>query len=178
MFQDEKFLLKFHSGAGSVAPATGREEARRIHAPVIKFSNLLARPNATNKRAFYVINTTHSEPQLNELVTSSSSEARTWMAHINEVTAAFKSRDSKFRATTSMTNMSSFSNGSRGAFESPTEDKSKTTNRSQSFNENLMGRKDSIQFRPLPSPPPLDIEVIPLCILSFSFGGLWRTKNC
>ena len=105
-----------------------------------------------------MINTTHSEPQLNELVTSSSSETRTWLAHINEVSGAFKSRD-KFRATTSMTNMSSFSNGVRAAFDSPTDEKSKTTNRSQSFNENLMARKDSIQFRPLPSPPPLDIEV-------------------
>ena len=56
--QDERYLLKFHTGAGASIQAGGREEAKKIHSPVIKFTTMLVRPVATNKRAFYLMNTT------------------------------------------------------------------------------------------------------------------------
>ena len=76
-FQDEKYLLKFHTGSGVVSGG-GRDDAKKIHSPVIKlvpplffyqmpfhtstlslrFTTMLVRPVATNKRAFYLMNTT------------------------------------------------------------------------------------------------------------------------
>ena len=34
-FQDEKYLLKFHTGSG-VVTGGGRDDAKKIHSPVIK----------------------------------------------------------------------------------------------------------------------------------------------
>ena len=35
LFQDEKYLLKFHTGSGVVSGG-GRDDAKKIHSPVIK----------------------------------------------------------------------------------------------------------------------------------------------
>ena len=35
VFQDEKYLLKFHTGSG-VVTGGGRDDAKKIHSPVIK----------------------------------------------------------------------------------------------------------------------------------------------
>ena len=43
------------------------------------------RPVATNKRAFYLMNTTQMGAQLYELIAGSSLERSTWLAHISEV---------------------------------------------------------------------------------------------
>ena len=53
----DKFLLKFHmSEAGNVQ---GRQDSRKLfHSPIIKFSTMLVRPVATDKCAFYLLNTT------------------------------------------------------------------------------------------------------------------------
>ena len=36
LLQDEKYLLKFHTGSG-VVTGGGRDDAKKIHSPVIKF---------------------------------------------------------------------------------------------------------------------------------------------
>ena len=43
---------------------------KKILSPVIKFSTMLVRPVATNKRAFYLMNTTQMGAQLYELQVS------------------------------------------------------------------------------------------------------------
>ena len=42
-------------------------QVKKILSPVIKFSTMLVRPVATNKRAFYLMNTTQIGAQLYEL---------------------------------------------------------------------------------------------------------------
>ena len=44
-----------------------RDDVKKILSPVIKFSTMLVRPVATNKRAFYLMNTTQMGAQLYEL---------------------------------------------------------------------------------------------------------------
>ena len=87
--QDEKYLLKFHTGSNSIVPGGTRDEVeiavrwpenilnvknilqvKKILSPVIKFSTMLVRPVATNKRAFYLMNTTQIGAQLYELQVS------------------------------------------------------------------------------------------------------------
>ena len=84
--QDEKYLLKFHTGSNSIVPGGTKDEVERerllsddqeliflssqvkkILSPVIKFSTMLVRPVATNKRAFFLMNTTQIGAQLYEL---------------------------------------------------------------------------------------------------------------
>ena len=66
--QDEKYLLKFHTGSGGIVPGVNnRDDVKKILSPVIKFSTMLVRPVATNKRAFYLMNTTQMGAQLYEL---------------------------------------------------------------------------------------------------------------
>lgn len=178
--QDDKFLLKFHTGAMSgLTGGGGREDAKKFLSPVIKFSSLLVRPVATNKRAFYLMNTTNSGAQLYELVASSQAERSTWLKHIGEATALYKSKDTRreFRASASMSNMGVFANGRPAAFEaviaasSPSafaaaaassgvdeggsrKATSTPAGRSQSFNEaQSVMRREAIINRPLPSPP-------------------------
>merc|ERR1711936_131921 len=82
--QGDKFLLKFHSSSTSQA-ASGKEDSRRLfHSPIIKYSTMLVRPVATDKRAFYLLNTTERGPQIYELVASTMNERAKWMKHITE----------------------------------------------------------------------------------------------
>jgi len=159
-----------------VTPLTSaRDEAtRRIHSPVIKFSSLLVRTVATNKRAFFVINNpSTAESQLNELIAGTKDECDRWLRHINSATEIYKtrrpsqttpgggldrlggSRTALPRTSTTLSlhsvpvtlaasdNHLSVANSHEGP------------SRSQSFNDSAL-RRDSIQFRPLPTPPPLD----------------------
>ena len=95
--QDDKYLLKFHTTTFSNA-AVGSQGNKLCHSPVIKFSTMLVRPVATgkktlfflirnlprmvthatslfsDKRAFYLLNTTTNGPQIYELVASSTAD--------------------------------------------------------------------------------------------------------
>ena len=86
--QGEKYLLKFHNNQSQ-----GGESRRAFHSPIIKFSTMLVRPVATDKRAFYLLNTTECGPQIYELLAGSTSERTRWIKHITEVSNAYKSRD-------------------------------------------------------------------------------------
>lgn len=90
--QGEKYLLKFHSSSAGQAP--GKEDSRRLfHSPIIKFSTMLVRPVATDKRAFYLLNTTERGPQIYELLANSAAERMKWIKHITEASNAYKCRD-------------------------------------------------------------------------------------
>jgi len=157
--QDEKYLLKFHTGANSIVPGGTRDEVKKIHSPVIKFNTMLVRPVATNKRAFYLMNTTQVGAQLYELQASTMQARSTWLTHISEASAAFKAREHRFRPTNSTSNIS-FVHNRQQIFEnnSDPDRKSVVTGRSQSFNEQSL-RQREILSRPLPSPP-VEREVI------------------
>jgi len=90
--QGDKYLLKFHSSSAGQAP--GKEDSRRLfHSPIIKFSTMLVRPVATDKRAFYLLNTTERGPQIYELLANSAAERSKWIKHITEASNAYKCRD-------------------------------------------------------------------------------------
>ncbi|XP_071449532.1 rho guanine nucleotide exchange factor 11 isoform X2 [Hetaerina americana] len=101
--QDDKFVLRFHSvGSGAVGGAGGggsgsssRDDSKLTHSPIIKLATVLVRPVATDKRAFFLVNT--SGPQIYELLAVSSSERKTWFRHISEAAEAYKTRDAKNR---------------------------------------------------------------------------------
>jgi len=151
--QDDKYLLKFHTGATGIVPGASRDEVKKIHSPVIKFSTMLVRPVATNKRAFYLMNTTQLGAQLYELHASSAAERSTWLSHIQEASSAFKSREHKFRPSSSTSNIS-FVQNRQQIFENKVEHERRTagTGRSQSFHEQSL-RQRELLARPLPSPP-------------------------
>ena len=88
--QGDKFLLKFHSSSGGQA-GPGREDSRRLlHSPVIKYSTMLVRPVATDKRSFYLLNTTERGPQIYELLANSGAERAKWIKCISDASAAHK----------------------------------------------------------------------------------------
>ncbi|XP_046401357.1 rho guanine nucleotide exchange factor 11 isoform X3 [Ischnura elegans] len=101
--QDDKFVLRFHSvSSGTVGGAGGggitsggRDDSKLTHSPIIKLATVLVRPVATDKRAFFLVNT--SGPQIYELLAVSSSERKTWFRHISEAAEAYKARDAKNR---------------------------------------------------------------------------------
>merc|ERR1719376_251841 len=147
----QKYLLKFHTGANSIVPGGSRDEVKKIHSPVIKFNTMLVRPVATNKRAFYLMNTTQVGAQLYELQARSANERSTWLAHISEASSAFKAKEHRFRPTSSTSNIS-FVQNRQQTFETNSDRRSAATGRSQSFNEQSL-RQREILSRPLPSPP-------------------------
>ena len=105
--QDDRYLLKFHTGASSMVP--GGTPVKMIHSPIIKFSTMLVRPVATNKRAFYLMNTGGSVQvgaQLYELQAGSTTERATWLTHISEASAAYKAKEQRFRPSNSHGNIS------------------------------------------------------------------------
>merc|ERR1719192_1645167 len=88
--QDDKYLLKFHT---TTFGTTGAPQGQKFcHSPVIKFSTMLVRPVATDKRAFYLLNTTQNGPQIYELVASSTADRTQWFRHITEASNAYKQR--------------------------------------------------------------------------------------
>ncbi|XP_063236975.1 rho guanine nucleotide exchange factor 11-like isoform X2 [Bacillus rossius redtenbacheri] len=87
--QDEKFVLKFYS---TYSPSGGPTLS-----PVIKVSTVLVRPNAADKKALYLVNTSTNGAQIYDLVATSSSERKTWFRHISEAAEAYKTRDGKNR---------------------------------------------------------------------------------
>jgi len=90
--QGDKYQLKFHAaGAGNAAGEKAKDDRKLFHSPIIKFSTMLVRPVATDKRAFYLLNTTERGPQIYELLASSAAERGKWIKYITEASTAFKS---------------------------------------------------------------------------------------
>ncbi|XP_059087726.1 uncharacterized protein LOC131884098 isoform X3 [Tigriopus californicus] len=98
--QDDKYLLKYHmTNSLAMTAANQSNMGKTCFAPIIKVSNLLIRPNATDKRSFYLLNNSPNGPQFYELATQSSTDRAQWFKHITEATNAFNSRDESQRAS-------------------------------------------------------------------------------
>ncbi|XP_069677128.1 rho guanine nucleotide exchange factor 12 isoform X3 [Periplaneta americana] len=95
--QDEKYVLKFYN----MNTASGGGERSPTLSPIIKVSTVLVRPNAVDKKALYLVNTSHNGAQIYDLVATSSSERKTWFRHISEAAEAYKARDGKNRRSDS-----------------------------------------------------------------------------
>lgn len=78
--QDEKFVLKFYSQSLS---------------PIIKISTVLVRPNAVDKKALFLVNTSHNEAQIYDFVANSNSEKRRWFKQISDAAEAYKTKEGK-----------------------------------------------------------------------------------
>ena len=146
---------------------------KKILSPVIKFSTMLVRPVATNKRAFYLMNTTQIGAQLYELQVEtqsfslvlastdflrqagSSNERSTWLQHIQDATNAYKSKENRFRTTNHGSNIS-FIHNIQQRFENNMDLTDRRAPRelrtTQSFNEQSLRQRELLS-RPLPSPP-------------------------
>ncbi|TRY71714.1 hypothetical protein TCAL_16215, partial [Tigriopus californicus] len=73
--QDDKYLLKYHmTNSLAMTAANQSNMGKTCFAPIIKVSNLLIRPNATDKRSFYLLNNSPNGPQFYELATQSSTD--------------------------------------------------------------------------------------------------------
>ncbi|KAK7488904.1 hypothetical protein BaRGS_00019861, partial [Batillaria attramentaria] len=59
-------------------------EYKYTHSPVLKLQNLLARNVATDKKAFFVINTSDTGPQIYELVAQTQDARKKWCKLIND----------------------------------------------------------------------------------------------
>ncbi|XP_076438420.1 rho guanine nucleotide exchange factor 11-like isoform X2 [Babylonia areolata] len=77
---DDKLVLKCQS---TNLQAIGNDY-KYTHSPVLKLQNLLARNVATDKKAFFVINTSDTGPQIYELVAQTQDARKTWCKLINE----------------------------------------------------------------------------------------------
>lgn len=72
--QDDKYILKH-----LVVPTSGENREERFN-PITKINLILVRQSATEKNAFYFINTTHSQcPMLLELTAPSALECKTYV---------------------------------------------------------------------------------------------------
>ncbi|XP_066907035.1 rho guanine nucleotide exchange factor 12 isoform X2 [Halyomorpha halys] len=78
--QDEKFVLKFYSQSLS---------------PIIKISTVLVRPNAVDKKALFLVNTSHNEAQIYDFVANSNSDKRRWFKQISDAAEAYKTKEGK-----------------------------------------------------------------------------------
>lgn len=92
--QDDKFILKYYNvNSGG---ASSNERAPTL-SPIIKVSTVLVRPNAVDKKALYLVNTSHNGAQIYDLVASSSSERKVWFRRISEAAEKYKKTDNRSR---------------------------------------------------------------------------------
>ncbi|KAL5020524.1 hypothetical protein ScPMuIL_003416 [Solemya velum] len=87
--QDDKLVLKCQSS--QLVP--GRDELKHTHSPLLRLSELLTRNAATDKRAFFAVNTSKSGPQIYELVAPTADEQKKWSKHISQAAEAYKNRE-------------------------------------------------------------------------------------
>ncbi|CAG7831461.1 unnamed protein product [Allacma fusca] len=89
--ENDRFVLKMHTlnFAGKVDRVLAR--------PIIKLHNLLHRPAAADKKAFFLLNTTSSNMNMYELWCSTTEERKLWLHHITKAADDYKSRQQESR---------------------------------------------------------------------------------
>jgi hypothetical protein len=173
--QDDKYVLKFHTS--TAGPGIGAASSGKFnHSPVIKFSTLLVRPVATDKRAFYLLNTTQNGPQIYELVANSTADRSQWFRHITEASNAYKQRgyrqggdSASARPQNGLDDLhgrggkheGEQSLGVPGAGLFDGDKKGQPMGRSQSFNEQTTSSREPHSRERGPSSPPEDIPSEP-----------------
>ncbi|KAJ1521308.1 hypothetical protein ONE63_002986 [Megalurothrips usitatus] len=99
--QDEKFILKYYNVNSG---GTSSNERAPTLSPIIKVSTVLVRPNAVDKKALYLVNTSHNGAQIYDLVASSSSERKVWFRRISEAAEKYKKTDHRSRKSEASNN--------------------------------------------------------------------------
>ncbi|KAK3611367.1 hypothetical protein CHS0354_025897 [Potamilus streckersoni] len=85
--QEDRLVLKCQN----TQLVQGKDDAKR-HSPLLWLNNVLARNDATDKRAFFVVNTSHSGPQIYQLVAATAEEQRKWTKLITQFSEMVKTR--------------------------------------------------------------------------------------
>ncbi|XP_033119651.1 rho guanine nucleotide exchange factor 11-like isoform X3 [Anneissia japonica] len=90
--QDERYVLKCHS-----MTVQRGDDVRNTHSPIVKLATLLCRNVATNKKAFFLVSTQITGPQIYELVAATAIKRQAWMDVILAAQEAAKKRPSRRR---------------------------------------------------------------------------------
>ncbi|XP_071958570.1 uncharacterized protein [Antedon mediterranea] len=90
--QDERYVLKCHS-----MTVQRGDDVRNTHSPIVKLATLLCRNVATNKKAFFLVSTQITGPQIYELVAGTAIKRQAWMDVILAAQDAAKKRPSRRR---------------------------------------------------------------------------------
>ncbi|KAK6174010.1 hypothetical protein SNE40_017364 [Patella caerulea] len=97
--QDDKLVLKCQSTnvhTTSDLNNPGRDAGKGYtHSPILKLQNVLSRNVATDKKAFFVINTSEAGPQIYELIAATQDSRKKWHNHINTMSDACKFKKTK-----------------------------------------------------------------------------------
>ncbi|XP_050416069.1 rho guanine nucleotide exchange factor 11 isoform X2 [Patella vulgata] len=97
--QDDKLVLKCQSTnvhTTSDLNQPGRDAGKGYtHSPILKLQNVLSRNVATDKKAFFVINTSEAGPQIYELIAATQDSRKKWHNHINTMSDACKFKKTK-----------------------------------------------------------------------------------
>ncbi|XP_046548246.1 LOW QUALITY PROTEIN: rho guanine nucleotide exchange factor 11-like [Haliotis rubra] len=93
--QDDKLVLCQSNAQSSRA----EDKFVNTHSPLLKLQNLLARNVATDKKAFFVVNTENSGPQIYEFVAPTQDERKKWMKYINDSVEEVKKREGSSKFT-------------------------------------------------------------------------------
>ncbi|XP_052253309.1 uncharacterized protein LOC127859834 isoform X3 [Dreissena polymorpha] len=84
--QEDRLVLKLQNT--QLVP--GRNEINKKQSPLLWLNNVLARNDATDKKAFFVVNTSKSGPQIYKLLATSAEEQKSWTKHITQASDAMK----------------------------------------------------------------------------------------
>ncbi|WAR06695.1 ARHGC-like protein [Mya arenaria] len=83
--QEDRLVLKLQN----TQLVAGRTEAKK-HSPLLWLNNVLARNDATDKKAFFVVNTSKAGPQIYKLLAGTAEEQRIWTKYITQASEAQK----------------------------------------------------------------------------------------
>ncbi|KAL4228501.1 PDZ domain containing 1 [Mactra antiquata] len=87
--QDDRLVLKLQS----TQLVAGKADSSKKHSPLLWLNNVLARNDATDKKAFFVVNTSKSGPQIYKLVAGTVDEQKTWTKHITQASDFMKKNE-------------------------------------------------------------------------------------
>ncbi|XP_069366192.1 rho guanine nucleotide exchange factor 12 isoform X2 [Paralichthys olivaceus] len=85
--QDERLILKFHGKNPASAADT-----KNVFSPIIKLSNVLVRPVATDNKSFFVLSMSDNGAQIYELMAQTVSDQRMWQCLITQCAEAMKNK--------------------------------------------------------------------------------------
>ncbi|OUC42966.1 hypothetical protein D917_00273, partial [Trichinella nativa] len=88
---DGHLALRFHN----INISCGKDEVKWTHCPLLKLNSLIAKDVATDKKAFFLVSTSPSGPQIYELATQSKAEKQNWFKFIVEQIEASKEHEQK-----------------------------------------------------------------------------------
>lgn len=88
--QDDRLVLKCHD----TTMVQGAEPQKYTHSPILKIGNVLTRNVATNKKGFFVVNTSNTGPQIYQLTAPSIEDQKKWFKCIESATEVYLQKNS------------------------------------------------------------------------------------